>query len=138
MPLDAAQLRSAFELASVIYQDFTTASISDGFGLQIQIIQLDTLQSALNTYLTTLSADSVIKVAEIISEWDAIVDLPGEMRGGSVGSITGLNFSMDDARARLIKRFQTYVPVLHIADAEARKQNAPTAAQTNNSFRILI
>src|SRR5205807_752788 len=136
LSLTAAQLRSGFEIASVIYQDFTNAQIHDGFGVQITVIQLDTLQSALNTYLTTLSDDSVTKVAAIVVEWDAIVDLPGSMTGGSVGSITGLSYSMDDARARLRTRFQTYVPVLHIVDAEIRKQNAQNAPQ-GSTFRVL-
>jgi hypothetical protein len=134
MALTAAQHLSCHEIANVIVQD--AAKIHNGFGIILELSNLDELHTALDALITALDADEQTKVAALVSDWDNVRLSVGKIDGGAVGNISSASYSFDDKRARIKELFQVYVPVMHIAEALMRRRNE-TARSPSSSFGIV-
>jgi len=126
-----ATIRSCFEIARVIYAD--SLKIHNGYGVVLELSDLDTLKDALRTYLTsTLDSDSTTKVEALVVAWDAVRLNVGRIEGGAIGELSSLTYTADEKRQQIKELFQTYVPVMHIVDSIKRRENA--APNTSTGF----
>jgi hypothetical protein len=123
MPLSDAEKLSCFEILEGFWAD--TATIHNGFGVQLTLTQLDTLKNDISTRLAALDAASVIKVQAIVSEWDNVKFAAMDLQAGTTGGVTGVNLDFAKVQARLRFLLQTYVPVMHMVEA-LKRQNGPT------------
>jgi len=127
MALTAAESLSVFEILEAFWD--TTASVTDGYGIQLTLTELSELKTGISTRLAALDAASLIKVSALVVEWDAISSATLSMDGGSIGSLQGVKLDFKEMQARIRKRLQTYVPVLHMADAIKHKRG-PVGSQS--------
>lgn len=134
MALDEDQIFQCFQLAGVIWDDFTNAKIHDGFGVQLDLTDLDQLQSSLRTRLTTLSAAAETEVADLVTRWQACKFNTAEMDGGAVGDTTGLKFSPKNKRENLKELFASTLGLMGIYQAQAAKNKAMRGEQTDTGI----
>lgn len=120
MALTPAEILSCFELLQAFWSD--TGSVTDGFGIQLSLTELDALKSDITTRLDALDADAVLKVRAIVLRYDVIASSTMSIEGGSTGNVSGVTIKMEELIARLRQRLLTYVPVMHIADAIKQKR----------------
>ena len=126
MALSTAEKLSCFECLNVTYGpggggNSATAHIHTGFGVSLELNQMDTLRTELDTYLDNLAAGPLLKVQALVVEWDAVASLSVSLEGG-VGDLSGVSYSADAERARIRERMQIYVPVMHIIDSIKRRE----------------
>jgi hypothetical protein len=124
MALNESQIFQCFQLAGVIWDDFAQAKIHDGFGVQLELTDLDALQSALRTRLTTLSAAAETEVADLVTRWGRVKFNTASMDQGAVGDTTGLKYDPKDKRENLKELFASTLGLMGIYQAQAAKNKA--------------
>lgn len=127
MALSNAEKLSCFEILEGFWAD--TATIHNGFGVQLTLTQLDTLKNDISTRLSNLDADAVLKVQGIVAEWDGIKFAAMDLQAGTTGGVTGVNLDFAKVQARMRFLLQTYVPVMHMIEA-VKRQQGPTGQES--------
>lgn len=138
MALTAAEIASCFEIANVIWQVGigTTATVHDGYGIQLTLTDIDTLQTDLLGRLQNLAAIAETNVRALTVSWATVRLSTAKIESGSAGDTGGLNFSFEEKRAQIKQLFNVYVPVLHMADAQRRKSMTPVGEQVSNIISV--
>jgi hypothetical protein len=122
---------SCYEIAAVIYKDNTSANLHNSFGVQVQLVELNVIQDALEDALNNLGDTGITKVRAIVEEWDPIADFSGKIENGSIGCVTGITIDWDAIKATIKRRFCLYVPVMHLMKAISMVQDRePDQPQT--------
>ncbi len=132
MPLTAAEKLGCFEILEAYWD--TTLTITNGFGVELTLNQLDVLKNDITTRLNALDADSVIRVSALVAEWESIRLATLNVQSGSDGQVTGVNLDFEKQQARVRKLLHTYIPVMHIA--ESIRQQAGPVGLPQMSFGI--
>lgn len=123
--------RRCSEIANVIWNDSNTATIQNGFGIMLTLVDLTSLQTDFATRIAALTAASVLEIqTTILPAWDKVRLSDGEMEAGSVGDLTGLKYSFEGKRQQIKRVFCGYVPCLGMAQAQARKNDKTVKPST--------
>lgn len=138
MALDDSEIAYCFEIANVIWQVGigTTATVHDGFGIQLTLTDIDQLQTDLLTRLQNLAAIAVTNVRALTVDWALIRLNTAKMEGGQTGDTGGLTFSFETKREQIKQLFNVYVPVLHMADAQRRKSMTPVGEPVSSFIGV--
>lgn len=129
-PLSLDERASCYEIAAVIYRDNTTATLHNSFGTQVQLTNMDVLQTAMESALDNLSDTAVTKVRAIVAEWDPIADFSGKIVNGSVGCVSGITIDWDAIKDQIKRRFILYVPVMHLMKSIDMVQDRPASVRS--------
>lgn len=133
MALSEAEKLSCFEILEAFWltSTETTGEITNGFGIELTLTNLDTLKDNIKNRIDTLDASvdpmdvaAVVKVQAIVAEWDSLGIGDVEVQN----SPQGASYSSEDHRNKIRKRLQKYITVMHITDGIKQKQgpNRPT------------
>ncbi len=136
MALDEDQIFQSFQIAGVIWDDFTNALIHDGFGTQLQLTDLDALQSALRSRLLALSASAETEVETLITKWQACKFDTAEMDAGAVGDTTGLKYSPKNKREIIKELFASTLGLMGIYQAQMAKKKAVYGEQMSDVIAV--
>ena len=131
-PLTESETFQCFQLAGVIWDDFNTASIHDGFGVQLSLTDLSILQSDLRARLVALSDPALVEVRVFIVKWAAVKYSTASMEGGAVGSTTGLKYDPKDKRENVKELFASTLGLMGMAQAQAAKRKAMMGENSDN------
>ncbi len=130
--LDEGEQMSVFEILEAFWD--STGSVTDGFGIQLSLTELDQLKNDITTRLLALSDAALVKVRAIIVEYDDVKGGDFAFDGGQIGTLGGLKMSSAMEQAKIRKRLLTYVPVMHMADALKQKRGPVGSASAQIGF----
>ncbi len=130
--LDEGEEMSVFEILEAFWD--STGTVSDGFGIQLTLTELDSLKSDIRTRIAAFSDAANVKVRELIAEYDDVKGGDFAFEGGSIGSLGGIKMSSAQEQAKIRKRLLTYLPVMHMADALKQKRGPTGSASAQIGF----
>lgn len=125
MALSDAEKLSCFEILEAYWD--TTATITNGFGVELTLTQLDTLKNDISARLTALDTASLVKVSALVVEWDACRLDTLRLEQGTTGGVNGVFMDSEKQQARIRKLLHTYVPVMHMVEA-MKVREGPTGS----------
>ena len=122
MALSLAERASCFEIVSG-YWAGATATITNGYGITMELSDLDILTANINTRLNDIDSDAtaLAKVQALVAKWDAVATDDIDMQAGSIGDVNGVSYSSAKARDRIRDVMHTYLPVIHMVQAIQRR-----------------
>jgi hypothetical protein len=115
-----------FEILEAFYAD--DGVVTDGFGIQLSLTELDTLKDEIETRLNALTGAKLTIVQALVVDWQAVRGSSIKIEGGGTGNVSGMNMDFEKEQARIRKLLLSYVPVMHIADAIKQKRG-PVGSQ---------
>lgn len=131
MALSDDQKLSVFECLGVTFgpgggTNINNATIHNGFGVMLNLTEMNTLRDQVSAYLATVSAAVEAKISGLVTAWDSVRLCTGSMEGGTIGEIQGVTLSFDEKRANIRQLMQVYVPAMDMANAIKRRTGQKT------------
>lgn len=140
MALDAAEKLSVLEILDI--SAASEGKIHNGFGILLTFEVLNTLRDYLTNAIETggsvtnpgtgildlMSGAKETKVAALVADWDALGNDDIEIVNGSVGPLSGINYSSQRERDAIYKKLLDYVPVMRAVDAIRKKDGKSRVA----------
>lgn len=128
MALTDAQRLSVFEILDIMpgpgggtQED--NASLHNGFAESLTLTELDNLRDKVDAHIAGLTSAAETRVIALVTEWDALGLNVGVMDGG-LDDISGLAWSYEQKRALITKRMYQIIPVMKMADAVRKREQA--------------
>lgn len=132
MAMTPAEKLSCFEILEAFWltSTETTGEITNGFGIELTLTNLDVLKTNIKNRIDALDASvdlmdvaAVVKIQAIVSEWDSLGISDVQVQNGNV------NYDSEDHRNKIRKRLQKYITVMHITDGVRQKEGPQRSAQ---------
>ncbi len=92
---------------------------------------LSAAKSAILAFVAGMESLALTDLGSLLDEYHDIRSVSFSMSGGSVGSITGINFSADAMRDQLKKRVQELVPYYKYHEILAKQNGYDNSANIN-------